>query len=77
MNFKNEINSRFMGDRTRQDALADLITKEFEALHSKVALLERTISIMQEAMVRMEIVINTHAGDINAKPKTKRRNKKD
>jgi len=66
-----------MGERTRQDVLADLITKEFDRVNEKLALLERTIGIMQEAMVKMEIVINTYAGDIHAKSKTKRRVKKD
>lgn len=76
MNLKNEINSRFMGDRTRVDMLAELATKEIDQLNSKIDLLDRTVKVMQEAMLRMEIVINTYAGDIHAK-KSKSRVKKD
>jgi len=65
-----------MGDRTRVDLLAELATKEIDQLNSKLDLLERTIRVMQEAMINMEIVINTYAGDIHAK-KPKPRVKKD
>lgn len=59
MNLKNEINSRFMGDRSRLDLLAELTTKEVEGVNHRIQMLENAISVMQEAMVRIENAINS------------------
>jgi hypothetical protein len=73
--FKKEINSRFMGDRTRTEFMADLITEEFTNQNLRIQALENVISLMQEAMMRMELSILTPK-EGNEKPK-RRRSKKD
>lgn len=75
MNLKNEINSRFLGERTRVDLLADLTTKEITQINEKLAKLESTMGVMQEAFVKLEIALRTFTEDLHAKPK--RRSKKD
>lgn len=74
MNFKNEINSRFTGGKTTMNHLADLLTKEFEEHNKRIQMIENALGLMQQAMIGMEVMINTYIGDINAKPR--KRNKK-
>jgi hypothetical protein len=54
MNLKNEINSRFMGDRSRVDRLAELTTQEIESLHTRMTNIENAMSLMQETFMNME-----------------------
>lgn len=66
--FKKELNSRFMGDRTKMDYMADLLTKEFNSYNNRLQAIENALSVMQEAMIRMEVAILTPKEE-NEKPK--------
>jgi hypothetical protein len=62
MNFKNEINSRFMSDRGKIETLADLMTKESESLNHRMLMIENSLSLMQEALIRIESMLPSGEG---------------
>jgi flagellar biosynthesis chaperone FliJ len=69
MDIKKELNSRFMGDRSRLDYLADIVSKQIEAQNLRIDQIQNAVGLMQEALMRMEIAYNTIKEDIYAKPK--------
>jgi hypothetical protein len=54
---KNEINRSFTGVMTKVDLLATLTTEEIANLSNRVQMIENALSVMQEAMLRMEQAI--------------------
>jgi hypothetical protein len=68
---KKEINSRLMGDRTRVDYMADVISAEMNSYNNRLQAIENALSVMQEAMIRMEATILTPKEE-NEKPKRRR-----
>jgi hypothetical protein len=75
-NLKNEINSRFMGDRSRTDYLADLLTEEIKDLNERMSLIENAMSIMQEVLVRIELSLPVNTEESIEKPKKRSGRKK-
>lgn len=56
---KKLISSGFASDRSRLDFLAEELTKELEASSQRLKMLENAVSLMQEAMVRIEATIQS------------------
>jgi hypothetical protein len=66
MDFKKEINSKFLGDRSRVDYLAELMTKRTDNFYKEYLLLYNTVMVMQEAIVKIEDEIQSLKNDIEA-----------
>lgn len=54
---RNEINRSFVGAMTKIDLLAGLTTEEIVQLNNRIQMIENSLSVMQEAMLRMEQAI--------------------